>query len=105
MRFRIALLLAGLAILSISGCSSSLVSTASSPSAWATSASAQPTTSSTDSPYPRHGSSITVNTGDDVKVLIADLRGDAGDVEVRVVLTRDPNTTCLTNGRCQSPYR
>src|SRR4051812_29342288 len=97
MRVRVAVLSAGAAVLLVSGCNSS--PSVSSPSASARSASDQPTPSSTDSPYPRHGSSITVKTGDNVKVLIADLRGDAGPVEAHVVLTRDPSTTCLTNGK------
>src|SRR4051794_2651301 len=40
-------------------------------------------------------SPITLKSGDDVKVLIIDYRGDSADIKGTVTLARDPNTTCL----------
>jgi hypothetical protein len=99
MRPWLTVLSAGVAVLFISGCTGPSAPSRSSLSASAGSPTVRTATSSSDSPFPRHGSSITVETGTDVKVLIADLRGDSSDVGARAILARDPKTTCLTDGK------
>jgi hypothetical protein len=43
-------------------------------------------------------SSIRVESGNNVRLLVADHHGDASSVEAVAVLSRNPSTTCLTDG-------